>query len=148
MSPDVPAVAAHQRSTLCVWLPFDGDLSSTVTDDDSGDLCKEREGGTRSVAEEPSTIESNDLISCPLEKYQSLLRYFRSYRYMWMSFVRACLHGGGGLQIGEVSRGGSLHLLSCKRAQVKMRDYMDRRVTPPKQITSPTWGSHLHVNRL
>ena len=21
-----------------------------------------------------------------------------------------------------------------------MRDYMDRRVTPPKQVTSPTWG--------
>ena len=53
LSPDVPAVAAHQRSTLCVWLPFDGDLSSTVTDDDTGDLCKEQEGGTRSVAEEP-----------------------------------------------------------------------------------------------
>ena len=110
MSPDVPAVAAHQRSTLCVWLPFDGDLSSTVTDDDTGDLCKEQEGGTRSVAEEPSGKESNDLISCPLEKYQSLLRYFRSYRYMWMSFVRACLQRGGGPQIGEVTCGGSTHL--------------------------------------
>ena len=22
----------------------------------------------------------------------------------------------------------------------KMRDYMDRRVTPPKRVTSPTWG--------
>ena len=21
-----------------------------------------------------------------------------------------------------------------------MRDYMDRRVTPPKRVTSPTWG--------
>ena len=52
---------------------------------------------------------------------------------------RACLHGGGGLQVGEVSCGGSPHL-SCKRDQVKMRDYMERRVTPPKRVTSPAWG--------
>ena len=24
---------------------------------------------------------------------------------------------------------------------------MDRRVAPPKRVTSPTWGPHLHVNR-
>ena len=24
---------------------------------------------------------------------------------------------------------------------------MDKRVTPPKRVTSPTWGPHLHVNR-
>ena len=53
--------------------------------------------------------------------------------------VRACLHGGGGLQIGEVTCGESPHL-SCKRDQMKMRDYMDRRVTPAKRVTSPTWG--------
>ena len=29
---------------------------------------------------------------------------------------------------------------SCKRYQIKMRDYTDRRVTPPKRVTSPTWG--------
>ena len=45
--------------------------------------------------------------------------------------VRACLHGGGGPQVGE---------LSCKRHQLKMRDYMDWRVAPPKWVTSPTWG--------
>ena len=42
--------------------------------------------------------------------------------------LRACLHRGGVL------------LLSCKRDQIKMRDDMDSRVTPPKQVTSPTWG--------
>ena len=31
--------------------------------------------------------------------------------------------------------------LSCKRDQIKMRYYMDRRFTPPKRVTSPTWGS-------
>ena len=35
--------------------------------------------------------------------------------------------------------GGSPHL-SCKRDQIKTSDYMDRRVTPPKQVTSLTWG--------
>ena len=52
---------------------------------------------------------------------------------------RACLHGGRGPEIGEVTCRGSPHL-SCKRDKIKMRDYMDRRVTPPKQVTSPTWG--------
>ena len=48
--------------------------------------------------------------------------------------LRACLHGGGGPSGGEVTCGESLHL-SCKRDQIKIRDYMDRRVT------STTWGS-------
>ena len=52
---------------------------------------------------------------------------------------RACLQGGGGHKTGEVTCGGSPHL-SCKRDQIKMRDlYMDRRVTPPKRVTSPSW---------
>ena len=34
--------------------------------------------------------------------------------------------------------GGSPHL-SCKRDQNKI-NYMDRRVTPPERVTSPTWG--------
>ena len=53
---------------------------------------------------------------------------------------RGCLHRGGGPQIGEVTCGGSPHL-SCKGHQIKMRDYMDRRVTPPWRVTSPTWGA-------
>ena len=48
-------------------------------------------------------------------------------------WLRACLHGGGGPQIGEVTFGGSPYL-SCNRDRIKMRYYMDRRVT------SPTWG--------
>ena len=34
---------------------------------------------------------------------------------------------------------GSPHL-SCKRDQIKMRDYRERRATPPKWVTMPTWG--------
>ena len=45
----------------------------------------------------------------------------------------------GGPQVGEVTCGGLAHL-SCKCDQIKMRDYMDFRVTPPKRVTSPTWG--------
>ena len=52
---------------------------------------------------------------------------------------RAFLHGRGGPQVGEVKCGRSPHL-SCKRDQIKMRDDIDRLVTPPKQVTSPTWG--------
>ena len=51
--------------------------------------------------------------------------------------IRACLHGGGGPQIGEVTCGQSPHL-TCKRDEIKMKDYMDRRVTPPKRVTSFT----------
>ena len=35
---------------------------------------------------------------------------------------------------------GGLPHLSCKHDQIKMRDYMERRVTPPRRVTSPTWG--------
>ena len=52
--------------------------------------------------------------------------------------LRACLHEGGGPQIGEVTCGGSPNL-SCKRDQIKMRDYMDRLDTQPKRVTS-IWG--------
>ena len=53
--------------------------------------------------------------------------------------IRACLHEGGGPQVGEVTCGW-LHHLTCKRDHIKMRDCMDRRVTPSKRVTSLTWG--------
>ena len=55
--------------------------------------------------------------------------------------LRTCLHGGGVPQVGEKTCGGSPHL-SCKRDQIKVRDYMDRRVTPPpcKQALKLTEG--------
>ena len=81
-------------------------------------------------------------------KMNTVLRQFQTDRWScvlwdWKTFGHfkglACLHGGGGPQIGEVTCGGSPHL-SCKRDQFKMRDYMDRRFTPPKRVTSPAWG--------
>ena len=60
----------------------------------------------------------------------------------WGRF-RACLRGVGGPQIAEVTCGWSPHQ-SCKGDQIKNQDYMDRRVTPPKRVTSPTWGSPPH----
>ena len=53
--------------------------------------------------------------------------------------IKHQLHGGVGPQIGEVTCGGSAHVL-CTRDQIKMKDYMDRWVTPPKRVISPTWG--------
>ena len=52
---------------------------------------------------------------------------------------RACLHEGGGPQVGEVTCGGLPHL-TCKRDQIKMRDCMNRLVNPPKRVTSLTCG--------
>ena len=49
------------------------------------------------------------------------------------------LHLGGGPQIGEVTYGGSPYL-TCERDQIKIGDYINRRVTPHKRVTSPTWG--------
>ena len=46
---------------------------------------------------------------------------------------------GGGPQVGEVTCGGLPHL--CKRDHIKMRDYMDRQVTPSKRVTSPICGT-------
>ena len=43
-----------------------------------------------------------------------------------------------GAQVGEVIWVGLSHL-TCKRDHIEMRDYMDRRVTPPKRVTSPIW---------
>ena len=48
--------------------------------------------------------------------------------------LRAWLHEGRAPQVGEVTRGKLPHL-TCKRDHIKMRDYMDKRVT------SPTWGA-------
>ena len=50
-------------------------------------------------------------------------------------------YGGGGPQVGEIT---SLSIrppnLSCKRDQIIMRDYVNRRLTQPKWVISPTWG--------
>ena len=49
------------------------------------------------------------------------------------------LRGLPGLADRATRLGGSPHL-SCKRDPSKMRDYMGRRVTPSKRVTSPTRG--------
>ena len=60
--------------------------------------------------------------------------------YSVLLHERACLHEGGGPKVGEVTFGGLPHL-TCKCDHIKIRDYMDRRVTQPKRVTSPTWGT-------
>ena len=54
--------------------------------------------------------------------------------------IRACLYEGGGPQVGEVTWGGLPHP-TCKRDHIKMRDYVDWRVTSPKRVNSPIWGT-------
>ena len=75
------------------------------------------------------TLDSFSTYSCRQEKLSGIVNA--------VVLGRAGLHGGGGAQIGEITCGGSPHL-SSKRDQIKMRDYMDRWVTPPTYLGSPT----------
>ena len=62
----------------------------------------------------------------------------RKFQEPWS--LKACLHEGGVPQVSEVTCGGLPHL-TCKRDDhIKTRDCMGWRVTPPKRVTSPTWG--------
>ena len=67
-----------------------------------------------------------------------ILLLFLQPSVLWLSIVTFNIVTG--LADRATRLGGSLHL-SCKRDQIKMRDYMDRRVTSPKRVTSPTWES-------
>ena len=81
-------------------------------------------------------------LSCILrDTWNNVIRDAGSWRVKSAYGMRlaACLHGAGGHQVGEVTCDGSPRL-SCKRNQVKMRDYMDRWVTPPNRVTSPAWS--------
>ena len=51
---------------------------------------------------------------------------FDIMRFLWRLILKDCLHGGGGPHIGQVTCGGHPTYISCKRDQIKMRDYMDR----------------------
>ena len=80
------------------------------------------------------------LISLNSKKKRTLHVQHTSFVHFFVAVLhrlRACLHEGGGPQVGEVTRGGSPHL-SCKRDQIKIRDHMESRFTPPKRITLPT----------
>ena len=65
-----------------------------------------------------------------------------TYKPVSIFFLRACLPEGGGSQVGEVTCRGSPRL-TCKRDHIKMKNYLDRRVTPPKGVISPTWSPPL-----
>ena len=65
-----------------------------------------------------------------------------TYKPVSPFFLRACLPGGGGAQVGEVTCRGSPRL-TCKRDHIKMKNYMDRWVTLPKGVISPTWSPPL-----
>ena len=84
------------------------------------------------------------ILSC-----KHISRPIRARAYVVISCAvvfRACLHGGGGPQMGDVTCGSSPHL-SCKRDQIKMRDYVDRCVTHQSGLPHLPWVPHLRVNR-
>ena len=55
---------------------------------------------------------------------------------LFRAVLRACLHGGGGPQVGEVTCGESPHLSLVNVIKLKLEIIMNRRVP------------HLHENRL
>ena len=55
--------------------------------------------------------------------------------FTWQNLTQ--LRGLPGLADQATRLGGSPHL-SCKRDQIKMREYINWRVTPPKPVTLPT----------
>ena len=72
---------------------------------------------------------STIILQKPGGKFAHRKSFDYNFHY-YFHHLRACLHGGGGPQICEVTCGGSPHL-SCKRDQIKMKDYMNRRITSP-----------------
>ena len=92
-----------------------------------------------------SCVQYAVLISA-LQKDNYLRLQLLSFKMARTPRLRACLHGGGGPREGEVSCSGSPHLL-CKRDQIRMRNNMDRRVTPLSGLPHLPGVPHLHVNR-
>ena len=73
------------------------------------------------------------------KKERKICEFEMDLKNFFVCALRAYLHKGGGPQAGEVTCVNLPHL-TCKRDHIKIRDYLDRRVTPPKRVTSPTWG--------
>ena len=86
----------------------------------------------------------SSLDDCMHPQHQETTIIFRFFSICFI--IRACLHGGGGPQIGEVICGWSPHL-SCKCDKIKMRDYVDRWVTHQSGLPHLPGVPHLHVNR-
>ena len=72
---------------------------------------------------------------------------FVSISHFPIPHFRACLHGGGGPQVGEVTCGRSPHL-SCKCDQIKKRNYMDRRGTPTSKIINRPLFSNILFHQI
>ena len=106
------------------------------------------------------------LLACPLRflvisamRQQGNAQSFKTYVFSFWAFCHECVPGLAGYPTlrrlhGRLSprltglshladratRHGGLPHLSCKRDQDKMRDYMKRRVTPLRRVTSRTCG--------
>ena len=79
-----------------------------------------------------------------LERYCGTIS--QSLGYLWINKVIKRGLSSYGLftrRWGTPDRWGNMWCitpLSCKHDQIKMKDYMHRRVTLPQQVASPTWG--------
>ena len=60
-------------------------------------------------------------------------------KFFWSWILRACLPGGGGPQVGEVTRLGGVTHLSIQ-SLILMWSRLHVRWSNPPHVTSPTWG--------
>ena len=97
----------------------------------------EKKNGTK---QNPPLLDSLPTYCSPESIFKDFFKNYYIILYQAVNILFLHWHGGGGPRIGEVKCGGSPHL-SCNCDQIKMRDYMDKRDTPPKRVTSPIWGS-------
>ena len=72
----------------------------------------------------PNAVMASNLNILFLHCENSLANHVLKIKIQKNVLFRACLHGGGGPKIDEVTCGGSPQL-SCKRDQIKMRHYVD-----------------------
>ena len=99
-------------------------------------LVKEKTTKTSALSCRARQIDSYHFITATRQAREKMLNWLLPKYHLGTVYMEL---GGGGPQIGEVTCGGSTQP-SRKRDYVTMRDYMDRRVTPPKEVTSRTWG--------
>ena len=82
-------------------------------------------------------LRKNSQLMCKLTKS---LHENQSDREIWcLTSLRACLHGGGGPQVGEVTRSGGFTRLSIQ-SLILMWSHLHVRWGNPRHVTSPTWG--------
>ena len=97
----------------------------------------------KTVAFSSTVFWNTGILTTCLQQEKDMFPFNSSIDKFSSLLLRTCLHGGGEPQTGEVTYDAGLHMAGHPTYHVNVlniRDYMNMRVTPPKRVTSPTWG--------